>query len=327
MQSENLFHSFQSVWAKSNHRPCTYDEEAEPDPEPLPEPGRDNPNCLYNIDDLTIQYSVILHVDMDEKIRIRESGDVDIIKPPAHVKWKWLINWAKAAQCNKLFKQVITPYGTFVIVNHVLFDVHFPTEEDARFVARFQCYFKLSTAVKPGSFVDITNDTIITTDQFANSIGLTKFHHAVWDSFGRDIPLGFKDVKWSNILDTWRYCYVFDNVLDDNDKKYGENKNKKFNNTVELFTFAMYQQFNWWFACLRKQVDEEIQRGVSRHSTIDVGSQWSNYVNGVKLKDIPTEEEFQHWHFVKGWVYRRWSENDFRIGSRHDRINRRGNGN
>lgn len=327
MASENKYHSFQSVWIAANHRPCTYDPEAEDDPDPMPAPGRDNRLCLYNMDDLTVKYSLILHVDLDEKIKISPGGHVDIVKPPKHVKWKWLINWAKCAQCNNLFKQVITPYGTFMIANHCIDEIHFPTEEDSRLVARFRCNFIINPDVKPGTFVDVTDNTIVTTDQFALTRGIARMNHPVWNSFGRGVPEGMKNVKWENVRDSWRYCYVFDNVLDDEDKKYGRNRDKKFKDTVDLFTFAMYQQFDWWFSHLRNTVENKLQEGVSRDSTIQVFGQYTNYVNGTKLKDIPDYDEYQKWHFVKGWPYMTFGERDLIIGSKYDNRRRRRRGN
>lgn len=319
MASENRLHSFQSVWAAANHRPCKYDPDADPDPDPMPAPGRDNRLCLYNMDDLTVKYTLIKDVNMDELIKINIAGDPHLVKPPKHVKWKWLINWAKAAQCNRLYKQIITPYGTFMITNHCIDEIHFPTQEDARLVAKFRCNITLDGNVPPGSFVDISDMTIVTREQFCLTRGIARLNHPVWNAFGRGIPESFSQVNWNNIRDSWRYCYVFDNVLTDEEKRYGPNREMKFRDTVDLFTFAMYQQFDWWFSTLRTEVDRRIQLGIDRNQTVEANSQYSNYVNGVKLKDIPDYDDYEKWHFVKGWQYYTWGGTELIIGSKYDR--------
>lgn len=298
MKSEERFRSWQSVWIKGKHRECQFDEEAPPDPDPMDPPGEYNPNCLYGVDDITIKYEVSLKINMNPRHVTRENGRVDIVKPPKHVKWKWLYNWAKAAQTNWIYKELVTPWGTFFLFNHSLERVHFPTQKDPRCVARFSTQFVASA--KPGKVLDPEGATMKTYNQYIQDHNGKRI--PVFEGFQRPIPIGCKDVKWESVKDTYRYCFIFEHVLDDKDRSYTLYRDKIFHSAKEMIGRAIYFQFNAWFGDVCDYIARIREDGYTRRSLVEPNYRYNQRENYTEVREFPTEDEFENWKFHLGWT-------------------------
>lgn len=301
LNSEKRLKSFQSVWITSNYRKCKFDPATPDDPYPLPRPGRGNSHCLYTQDDTTIKYSIIYHMDLRDKQVTRPNGTVDTVHVARNVKWKWLFTWSKEVTINPWFTQLVTPYGTFGILDHQLKRVHFPTREDPRLIGFFE--FKVRGPLcRAGYMMSPFTGLIVTHDSIAHQIG-TKL--PPYKKMKIDVPTSCQDINWPFIKDIWRYCYTWDTVIKDEDKKYGKKKRRKFANFKEMWCFSMYAQFEEFWNSLMQAKDIKINSGdyVSKDTAIEPFKDWhGNFTNYLKIKDFPDPKMIDEIIVTDRWV-------------------------
>lgn len=302
LNSENKLKSFQSVWITSNYRKCRFDPATPDDPNPLPRPGRGNSHCLYNEFDTTVQYSIIYQMDLSDIQKRRPDGTVDTVHVARNVKWKWLFTWSKEVSINLWFKQMVTPYGTFTIIDHQLKKIHFPTREDSRLIGFFEFKVRIGSPLRAGYMINPFNNLVMTHDAVARQLGTSlppfkKMHIGV--------PVGCQNFNWPFIKDIWRYCYAWDAILSDDDKKYGKRKTRKFNNLKEMWCFSMYAQFEEFWNSLMQAKQNKIDSGdyVSKNTAIEPFNNFhGNFSNFLKIKDFPDPDMIKDIIVTDKWV-------------------------
>lgn len=293
--SELNYKSFQSVWKNSAYRPTRRGPNGgEPDPVPMPRPGRNNINCLYDVNDITIKYRIEKDVDTQDVIRVLDGRQYSI-RRPRHVKWKWLEFYAHNVMSNRVFRYFTCPYGCFEIQDHRLEKVYFPTRRRPKFAADFSCKIKVRGAYY--EVVDSFDDRVI--HNKLDELNQGNRINYQYGYFRAGIPAGVKDIKFANIKDTWRYCFAFEYVLNRQDRRHGL--------TEEEFISAS----DMWFRCVdnlfdffKQEFRLETMNLNRRRENDDMNfymyprSLKSNFY--IKYKDIPSYEYMQTFNLKRG---------------------------
>lgn len=293
-KSENSIKLFQSVWKKSKQRPTARDYDApEDEPDMFPDPGKDNELCNYGKNDITLHYRVCFVPHRTYKVRKLPNGEEVEVKRPRHVYWKWLIMMSKDFQCNVVWKNIYTPWGNFQRYNQKIDTIYFPNDQDPRLIVNMTCEFRLHPeAWFPGYMVDPYDGEIMTIKDFKaahNNLEITTYSY-----FRTGEIKGLKDVKWSNVRDIWRWCYIMENVLDYNDKIW-------YNDLGQAYEWDGFEDFFWH--CTKCQFEMYISQ-CKLHCTktsmwtknkgtdqVWLLSRYINYVNACPLKDFPKKPE------------------------------------
>lgn len=310
MKSEELFKSWQSLWNVAPQVQCQFDPNAPEDEDPMPDPGRDNPVCLYNKDDVKVKYEIFVDLPVDTQIKIGIGGGVHLWTPPRHVHWKWLRQWAKAAQNNRAFKSFSTPYGLFGFRNHSLNKIYFPTDTRGRFTAQFET--EIVYLAKYNQMVDHNN--VLRTYPEVD-------YTACYKQFPKGVPRGCLYVNWDNIKDTYRYCYMFDKILSDEDKIWDAAGQHKFGHAKDMWAAAIWFQFNYWFNCMQDDIKRIYDNGGNRNSFVHPYDDLGTKENYCQVKDVPSPAMFKKWTFHSSWTPQEYNPGDMTYVNNQARSN------
>ena len=292
--SEIHYKSFQSVWSKSRVRPTRTSPNALPDPVPMPAPGRDNLNCLYNKDDITIKYRIEKDVMVPDTVRTIE-GVVYNFRCPRNVKWKWLVHYAHSLMSNKLFRHFTCPYGCFEIQDHTINAVYFPNRQRKKFAADFTCTMK----IRGSYYHEVDYDNPINVKNRKQDIESGQWTPYQFAYFRNGLPLGMKDIKFDNIKDTYRYCYAFDYVLDRNDKRFAID-GREFSSANDMWLYCIENIFDTFKKHLGRAHDILDINRHNRNRFYTLHEEYSNNLNYISYKDIPNKAYMDTFNFKRG---------------------------